>query len=313
MHGLSFDKGPWLRVGFHGYLYIQGCFATGGAIQLQASICPLASGLSVSGIWHYIEEHCEKLIGHLDAVVGITVEQFWYELPTPGVAQYDLYHCHLSGLWLWNLWDIYEWYCYFIAKLYWEAWGLFWKRSVSLFLRGVLFLVGCLLVFWLGCLVFVLAVCLCWLLLFGWMGDTLGIVSLYSHAWEWTISTNGLMTVRASSAHGTRKKKKFEDHKRPVDFRPCIIFSELGRRSISAVLQTTTCKRSNVVQFFFEVGIWDFLNSVWNNWVLANTAGSCQNKAKLLWWMGFSNAPAMLLLFGLVALQPSLLGVGFAA
>ena len=32
------------------------------------------------------------------------------------------------------------------------------------------------------------------------MGDTLGIVSLYSHAWEWTISTNGLMTVRASSA-----------------------------------------------------------------------------------------------------------------
>ena len=38
--------------------------------------------------------------------------------------------------------------------------------------------VGCLLVFWLGCLVFVLAVCLCWLLLFVWMGDTLGIVSL---------------------------------------------------------------------------------------------------------------------------------------
>ena len=57
---------------------------------------------------------------------------------------------------------------------------------------------------------FVLAVCLCWLLLFGWMGDTLGIVSLYSHAWEWTISTNGLMTVKASSAHGTRKKKKGE-------------------------------------------------------------------------------------------------------
>ena len=112
-----------------------------------------------------------------------------------------------SGLWLWDLWDIYEWYCYFIAKLYWEAWGLFWKRSVSLFLRGVLFFVCCLLVFWLGCLVFVLVVCLCWLLLFGWKGDTLGIVSLYSHAWEWTISTKGLMTVRASSAHGTSKKK----------------------------------------------------------------------------------------------------------
>ena len=63
-------------------------------------------------------------------------------------------------------------------------------------------------VFWLGCLVFVFVVCLCWLLLGGWMGDTLGFVSLYSHAWEWTISTNRLMTVRASSAHGTGKKKK---------------------------------------------------------------------------------------------------------
>ena len=62
-------------------------------------------------------------------------------------------------------------------------------------------------VFWLGCLAFVFVVCLCWLLLGGWMGDTLGFVSLYSHAWEWTISTNRLMTVRASSAHGTGKKK----------------------------------------------------------------------------------------------------------
>ena len=35
------------------------------------------------------------------------------------------------------------------------------------FVAVVLFVVGC-------CLVF-------------WMGDTLGIVSLYSHAWEWTI------------------------------------------------------------------------------------------------------------------------------
>ena len=62
-------------------------------------------------------------------------------------------------------------------------------------------------VVWLGCLVFVLVVCWCWLLLGGWMGDTLGLVSLSSHAWEWTISTNRLMTVRASSAHGTGKKK----------------------------------------------------------------------------------------------------------
>ena len=37
------------------------------------------------------------------------------------------------------------------------------------------------------CLVFVVVVCLCWLLLGCWMGDILGVVSLYSHAWEWTI------------------------------------------------------------------------------------------------------------------------------
>ena len=80
---------------------------------------------------------------------------------------------------------------------------------VSLFLRGVLFFVRCLFFFWLGCLVLVFVVCLCWLLLGFWMGDTLGFVSLYSHAWEWTFSTNGLMTVRAWSAHGTGKKKKF--------------------------------------------------------------------------------------------------------
>ena len=69
-----------------------------------------------------------------------------------------------SGLWLWDMWDIYEWYCYFIAELYWEAWGLFWKRSVSLFLRGVRFFV-CFLVGLLGfcsCCSFVLVVA--WLL-----------------------------------------------------------------------------------------------------------------------------------------------------
>ena len=70
---------------------------------------------------------------------------------------------------------------------------------------GFLFVVC--LFFWLGCLVFVFVVCFCWLLRGCWKGDTLGIVSLYSHVWEWTISTNGLMTVRASSAHGTGKKK----------------------------------------------------------------------------------------------------------
>ena len=94
---------------------------------------------------------------------------------------------------------------------------------------------------------FVLAVCLCWLLLFGWMGDTLGIVSLYSHAWEWTISTNGLMTVRASSAHGTRKKKKGQEHKEktgeqriPQQRTRC---GELSRPSDSEVLEERKRKR----------------------------------------------------------------------
>lgn len=54
-----------------------------------------------------------------------------------------------------------------------------------------------------------------------------------------------------------RPRIGFEDHERqPVDFRPSyIIFSELGRRSISAVLQTITCERSNVVHFFWNLRI----------------------------------------------------------
>ena len=36
IHGLSFDKRPWFRFGFHRCLYIQGCFATGGAITVAA-------------------------------------------------------------------------------------------------------------------------------------------------------------------------------------------------------------------------------------------------------------------------------------
>ena len=57
----------------------------------------------------------------------------------------------------------------------------------------------------LAVVLFVLACCLCC-----WMGDTLVPVSLYSHAWELTILTNRLMTVRASSAHGTAQKKKHQ-------------------------------------------------------------------------------------------------------
>ena len=56
--------------------------------------------------------------------------------------------------------------CYIIAEQYWEAWGLFWKRSVSLCFLGVLFGFGC----WVGCVV----VCC---LVFVFVGDTLIIVS----------------------------------------------------------------------------------------------------------------------------------------
>ena len=45
----------------------------------------------------------------------------------------------------------------------------------------------------LAVVLFVLACCLCC-----WMGDTSVPVSLYSHAWELTILTNRLMTVRTS-------------------------------------------------------------------------------------------------------------------
>ena len=77
MHGLSFDKRPCFRFGFHRCLYIQGCFATGGAITVAAFYkFFLASGLSVSGICHYIEEQGERSIGRLVVAVAITVEQF---------------------------------------------------------------------------------------------------------------------------------------------------------------------------------------------------------------------------------------------
>ena len=63
-----------------------------------STLCFLASGLSESGICHYIEEQGERSIGDFVVVVAITVEQFCYELPTPGVVQYDLYHCHMQWI-----------------------------------------------------------------------------------------------------------------------------------------------------------------------------------------------------------------------
>ena len=56
--------------------------------------------------------------------------------------------------------------CYIIAEQYWEAWGLFWKRSVSLCFLGVL-------------LVLVVGLFVLWfaVLFFAFVGDTLIIVS----------------------------------------------------------------------------------------------------------------------------------------
>ena len=58
------------------YIY-KGAFATCGAITVCSILYVfLASGLSESGICHYIEEQGERSIGHLVVVVAITVEQF---------------------------------------------------------------------------------------------------------------------------------------------------------------------------------------------------------------------------------------------
>ena len=57
------------------YIY-KGALLPVELLQLQHFICFLASGLSESGICHYIEEQGERSIGHLVVVVAITVEQF---------------------------------------------------------------------------------------------------------------------------------------------------------------------------------------------------------------------------------------------
>ena len=87
--------------------------------------------------------------------------------------------------------------CYIIAEQYWEAWGLFWKRSVSLCILGVLFGFGCCVVCVVVCCV---VLCVCW-----WHLDHFFTFSLL---WGNRQSKQDvLMTVWASSAHGTGKKK----------------------------------------------------------------------------------------------------------
>ena len=87
--------------------------------------------------------------------------------------------------------------CYIIAEQYWEAWGLFWKRSVSLCFLGVLFGFGC----WVVCVVVCcLVFCVCW-----WHLDHCLTFSLLRGKCQ--SKQDVLMTVWASSAHGTGKKK----------------------------------------------------------------------------------------------------------
>ena len=87
--------------------------------------------------------------------------------------------------------------CYIIAEQYWEAWRLFWKRSVSLCFLGVLFGFGC----WVVCVVACcLVFCVCW-----WHLDHCLTFSLLRGNRQ--SKQDVLMTVWASSAHGTGKKK----------------------------------------------------------------------------------------------------------
>ena len=88
--------------------------------------------------------------------------------------------------------------CYIIAVQYWEAWGLFWKRRVSLCFLGVLFGFG----FWVVCVV----VCCLVLCVFWWHLDYCLTFSLLRGNRQ--SKQDVLMTVWASSAHGTGKKKK---------------------------------------------------------------------------------------------------------
>ena len=91
--------------------------------------------------------------------------------------------------------------CYIIAEQYWEAWGLFWKRSVSLCFLGVLFGFGC----WVVCVVVCsLVFCVCW-----WHLDHCLTFSLLRGNRQ--SKQDVLMTVWASSAHGTGKKKRTQE------------------------------------------------------------------------------------------------------
>ena len=184
MHGLSFDKRPWWRFGFHRCLYIQGCFATGGAITVAAFY--MFFGKWVISEW-YMPLHwgagwkidwtsCRGCCYHSGAVLIWTFNPGGGSIrlvPLSHAVDYDFGICGIS------MSDI-----AISSRSCTERHGDF---SESVVFHSS-YEVSCFLfVFWLGSLVFIFVVCLCWLLLGCWMGDTLGIVSHYSHAWEWTI------------------------------------------------------------------------------------------------------------------------------
>ena len=114
--------------------------------------------------------------------------------------------------------------CYDIAKQYWEAWGLFWKRSVSPCFRGVslgfLFVSVVVVWFWLlfvfCCSAFVL--CRRHLVFALTYSPTCGNSQSYQ---------NGLMTVRASSAHGMGTKKSIVDQSLRSSYQPMTILAQL--------------------------------------------------------------------------------------
>ena len=96
-------RGPWWWFGFHSCLYTR-CFATGGTIQ------GVAYGMMLFSRWL----------------------QWVAYTPSLWSGSIRLVSSSHAKLCLWNRWDDYEWYCYFVVVQYWETRGYFWKRSVSL-------------------------------------------------------------------------------------------------------------------------------------------------------------------------------------
>ena len=90
--------------------------------------------------------------------------------------------------------------CYSIAKQYWEAWGLFWERSVSLcFLGVILGFVGCSVVV---VLCFACLVCLCLMVTPRYLSH------LFSHMGELSIETKRIDDRQSFKRVRHRQKKK---------------------------------------------------------------------------------------------------------